>query len=299
MNRIIKYNVFICLMLVCSVAIAADSMWQECLSAFDIINSLWGILVIFGTTVMFIAAICKRKLIKSIIYVIEDFFHGKYAIQELVSKHLILGELLFELRSKVRVLVVDDDTITRESIVEQLKGLGYNKTVGHFPIMVHDDEVKECQILVIDINKVYFGHNPPLGNENQGLEVAQTIKYAYPVKKILSVTGNLEDYKGNAILEKVVDGKFEKGDDQSVIVQKIDKCIKELFEPDKFWIQIRNELLDSGEKIEDVCRLEDVFVKAFIREDSITLENLKYALDKISAKSSLAKAMARIIASIG
>ena len=292
------FVIFIVIAFSSGILYSSEMAMDKIKGAADILCSIWGaggILITVGASLF---GFFKRKTIRKVWYLVFDFLHGKYAIQELAKKKLVLGDGLSELRTIVRILVVDDNTIAREGMVEQLKGLGYKMAKGHYPITLNDDAVKESQILVIDINNVYFGYQKPLGEVNQGLEVAQAIKYAFPVKKILAYTGNLDDYKGNVILEKVVDDKFEKGDDLSVIVKKVDECIRELFEPDKFWMLIRNELFANGEKTKDVAKLENTFVRVFIREEALSLVLLKSALKKVSSKSLLAEAMIKSIDTI-
>lgn len=278
-----------------AICIAGESAWDKLKAHIDFANAIWGFATIIGSIVIGVFSFCKRKAIRKIWFAILDFFHGKYAIQDISNGKLTITDLLPELRKKVQVLVIDDNMIAREQMVSQLKGLGYTSTRGHFPITLTDGEVKESHIFVVDINNVYFGPSVPPGSENQGLQVAQAIKCTYPIKKILSYTGNLDDYKGNVILENVVDGKFEKGENQGVVLSAIDGCVRGLFEPDKFWTQIRTDLLLRGERTIDVAELEDAFVKTFIREQSLTLDVISNALEKISKRSTLAQSLSKIV----
>ena len=287
------------IVLTCGRLYASDGIMVGVTKTVDFLSSLEGVFSLSATVVGLVVWLVRRKVVKKIWYAVVDFFHGKYSVQDLAERKLVLrDELLSELRTRVRILVIDDNTIARDGMVNQLKGLGYLKAKGLYPVTRNDDNVKESQILVIDINNVYFGYQKPFGTENQGLDVASAIKSEFPVKKVLVYTGNLDDYKGNVVLEKVVDGKFEKGDEQSIIVKRIDWCIRSLFEPDKFWIQIRDELLQNGETISQVANLEDIFVREFIRENILSLDIIKRALDRISSKSSLADAMVKVVAAI-
>lgn len=190
----------------------------------------------------------------------------RYSVKELDRLGGLTSHQMKDIRGRVPILVIDDEQ--DEMYKKKLYENGYHG-VSSQRASPSDDEIRKYSILIVDV----VGIREDV--QSNGLMFAKRIKKMYPLKEVIVMSGQpkyVKQLNNNEIQDGV--WSFRKGTSFDLLLDRLDKCIKHLYDPSLAWRTIRMELLgrDLESKMDMVIHLvaewESLFVKKVLGQDS-------------------------------
>lgn len=193
-----------------------------------------------------------------------NFFFINYKLSDLVEVIALQNLTVPELRSKVEILVIDDqDFVAEEYLIKN----GFH--LVHKPDIDNIKDVAAYAVILCDIRGV--GKN--LGSTKEGAFVIKEIKAHYPAKQVIAYTGSSYDPAYNEYMN-LADAVISKGISIEDWISLVDDQIQKAVDPMFQWDRLRRHLLECGVSTAYVAKLEDKYVKAVKAKDFKGLEKL-------------------------
>lgn len=184
------------------------------------------------------------------------------SVHELDKMGGLTSNQIKDIKGKVPILVVDDEQ--HEMYKKKLYENGYHG-VSSQRESPSDDEVRKYSILIVDV----AGIRDDI--QSNGLIFAQRIKRLYPLKEVIVMSGQPKYIKQlNEGHWKEDIWFFNKGTSLDSLFDRIDKGIRNLYDPSLVWRAIRHELLrrEGDSKMDTdinlVAKWEDEFVRSVL-----------------------------------
>ena len=195
---------------------------------------------------------------------LPNLFFVLYSLSDLVEVTALQHSNTSDLRSKVEILIIDDEDLAAE---DYLKKNGFRIT--HKKDIDTIKDVLPYPVVLCDIRGV--GQN--LGSPKEGAFIIKEIKSSYPNKQVIAYTGSSYDPAYNEYL-KMADTVINKGVSIDDWVSIIDEQINHAVDATYQWEQLRKYLLESGVSTAYVAKLEDKYVRAIKKKDFKDLVSL-------------------------
>lgn len=186
-----------------------------------------------------------------------SIFFINHKLSDLVEVTALQNMTIAELRSKVEILVIDDQDFAAE---EYLIKNGFR--------LVHKSDIDTIRdvsayaVVLCDIRGV--GKN--LGSTKEGAFVIKEIKAHYPAKQVIAYTGSSYDPIYNEYMN-LADAVISKGISIEDWISLVDDQIQKAVDPIFQWERLRKHLLECGVSTAYVAKLEDKYVKAVKAKD--------------------------------
>lgn len=195
---------------------------------------------------------------------LPNLFFVLYSLSDLVEVTALQHSNTSDLRSKVEILIIDDEDLAAE---DYLKKNGFRIT--HKKDIDTIKDVLPYPVILCDIRGV--GQN--LGSPKEGAFIIKEIKSSYPNKQVIAYTGSSYDPAYNEYL-KMADTVINKGVSIDDWISIIDEQINHAVDATYQWEQLRKYLLESGVSTAYVAKLEDKYVRAIKKKDFKDLVSL-------------------------
>lgn len=186
-----------------------------------------------------------------------NIFFIKHKLSDLVEVTALQDMTVAELRSKVEILVIDDQDFAAE---EFLIRNGFR--IMHKRDIDNIKDVSEYAVVLCDIRGV--GKN--LGSAKEGAFVIKEIKAYYPAKQVIGYTGSSYDPVYNEYMN-LADAVISKGISIEDWIALVDEQIQKAVDPIYQWKRLRKHLLECGVSTAYVAKLEDKYVTAIKAKD--------------------------------
>lgn len=210
----------------------------------------------------------------------------KNKLKNTTAIELIKENSIESLRTKIKILIVDDEDIDIYKTLESRKYDVYYKKDMSYAI-----EAEPFDIVIMDIKGVGSSRQSKSG----GLSLACEVKGRYPLKKV----GCCSVSRINTITEKLSDKKidffFRKEMEKDKMCDKIDELIKEYVNIDEQWSVLSRELRKNGIDSDTIEILKEKYMKSFESGDFsqlldsafTTLRTVKSIIELISSVTKL------------
>lgn len=119
---------------------------------------------------------------------------------------------------KIKVLVVDDHSIFRKSLVSLLKNFDELEVVGDCEDGIHVDEFvtkNDTDVILMDYNMKVQG----------GLETTKQLSVNHPKIKVIGLSSHHEEYVINKLKEAGAVDYMTKDTDFEIMLEKIKNCM--------------------------------------------------------------------------
>lgn len=193
-----------------------------------------------------------------------DIFFIKYKLSDLVEVTALQNMTTAERRSKVEILVIDDQEFGAEKYLTQN---GFR--IVHKKDIDNIRDVSSYAVILCDIR----GVGKALGSSKEGAFVIKEIKAHYPAKQVIAYTGSSYDPMYNEYMN-LADAVISKGisveDWTSLVDEQIEKAMDPIFQ----WKRLREHLLKCGVSTAYTAKLEDKYVRAIRARDFKDLTKL-------------------------
>lgn len=192
-------------------------------------------------------------------------------------------QLSEQTRRAFPILVVDDEPFALQQYLSQ-HGFAFTY---HSDVQTVD-VAQQFPIVVCDIK----GVAKSFGSQNEGAHLVAEMRRKFPDKYLISYTGLQTNPRYNKDLKKadIVLSKDTSVDDW---VEILDRAISVMADPVAHWLRLREHMLQSGEELSNVFRLEQAYIKSVKKRDpSIFVSEkskLKLHRDSASALGDFAK----------
>ncbi len=188
----------------------------------------------------------------------------KYKIDDLKETEFYQKFNQGELRNKIKVLFIDDESVP---VIEILKDEKFN--VSYKNDIQEINDVSAYNIICCDIRGICTKKYPKF----EGAFLIKEIKEIYPEKYVIAYTGSSYDPTYNKYLN-LADDVIKKGMESETWIDKLDSSIKIYFDPIERWKKIRTEMFNKNISTQFVADLEHEYVKAIKNRSSESVENL-------------------------
>ena len=187
-----------------------------------------------------------------------------YNINDIKISDTVRKERIHDLRKKTDVLVIDDEKFEPK---EFLEGNNYRLTSKTDIDNVKD--VSEYPIILCDIR----GIGKKMSSSFEGAFLIKEIKENYPEKIVIAYTASQYDPSYNVYLQRA-DNILSKSLSTEEWLDVLDKYIFQAADPVYQWKILRDRLIILDIPLLDIAKLEDAFVKSFLKEEFTSFEKL-------------------------
>ena len=192
-----------------------------------------------------------------------------YNINDIKISDTVRKERIHDLRKKTDVLVIDDEKFEPK---EFLEGNNYRLTSKTDIDNVKD--VSEYPIILCDIR----GIGKKMSSSFEGAFLIKEIKENYPEKIVIAYTASQYDPSYNVYLQRA-DNILSKSLSTEEWLDVLDKYIFQAADPVYQWKILRDRLIILDIPLLDIAKLEDAFVKSFLKEEFTSFEKLGKSMD--------------------
>ena len=192
-----------------------------------------------------------------------------YNINDIKISDTVRNERIHDLRKKTDVLVIDDEKFEPK---EFLEGNNYRLTSKTDIDNVKD--VSEYPIILCDIR----GIGKKMSSSFEGAFLIKEIKENYPEKIVIAYTASQYDPSYNVYLQRA-DNILSKSLSTEEWLDVLDKYIFQAADPVYQWKILRDRLIILDIPLLDIAKLEDAFVKSFLKEEFTSFEKLGKSMD--------------------
>jgi hypothetical protein len=200
---------------------------------------------------------------------------------------LIDSNNIIALRSRVKVLIVDDDK--NLGIVDNLIQRKYD--IYYKSDMCYPIEAEPFDIVILDIRGI--ANN--LGSSMEGFALAKDIKKRYPNKQVICFSSTLKAEIAEEIHK--LDGFIKKDYTIEKWVDRLDQSIKDYLDINKQWVILEKQLTDNCISKSDINIIKDEYynsfkIKSFDKLDTVlmgTIKNTKLMIEVFQSIMSLLK----------
>ena len=163
-------------------------------------------------------------------------------------------------RNDVKMALIDNEPF---EYLEDLKFHGFNIT--YFPDVEAIESLLAYEVVLCDIK----GVGQKFNSKYEGAHVMKELNLKYPFKTIFAFTGYSYDPTYNSYLS-VVDNVLKKDIDQDEWIEALDLSIELSTDPIKRWSKIRDFLLSRDVSLFNLTKLENEYVRIFLRKEDLS-----------------------------
>lgn len=130
---------------------------------------------------------------------------------------------IIEIRERTRILFIDDQS--RKDIVDYLKEEGWTARAINDIRAIEIPEIKDSHIICVDIK----GIGVKLKKENEGLDIAASIKKRFPYKKVILYSSQATHdffHEANNLIDRRI---YKSSGDNEIFRNEIEELAKEIF----------------------------------------------------------------------
>lgn len=193
-----------------------------------------------------------------------------YNINDIKISDTVRNERIQDLRKRTDVLVIDDEVFEPKTFLEQNN---YRFTQKNDIDNIKD--VSEYAIVLCDIRGV--GHS--FSDTYEGAFIIKEIKKNYPEKIVIAYTASQYDPSYNLYLQHA-DDVLQKSLPLEEWLDVLDKYIFKIADPVVQWKLLRNRLISKDVPLIDITKLENMFVKSYLKDEFNGFEKLAKGMDK-------------------
>lgn len=197
------------------------------------------------------------------------------------SIKLINEKSIANLRSKIKVLIVDDQEFLLVSALNQRKYDIYYKKDMNYAI-----EAEPFDIVILDIKGIAGN----LGSNMEGFSLAKEVKKIYPNKKVLCYSSSVRTEIASELEQ--IDGFIHKDIEIDQWANKLDKLIEEYISFEYQWGVLEKRLKENKIQDSDIQDIYKVFKESFDNNSFESLDQL--LIDKLDNVQLLFKVMESI-----
>lgn len=161
-------------------------------------------------------------------------------------------------RSDVKIAIIDDEPFEKLELLKQ-----HEFNVVKFDDVDVIDTLQVYDIILCDIK----GVGKKFNSTYQGAYLMKEIYKKYPFKTIIAYTGIRYDARFNEYL-KVADFSVKKDVSSEEWVEKLDKAVELINNPQYKWERIKRYLLEKEVPLFDLALLEDEYVDRILNNKS-------------------------------
>lgn len=192
------------------------------------------------------------------------FHKGKEMNRHINALELIEKNNLSNLRKKIKILLIDDES---DDIYNVLKERQYN--VYYKNDMNYVIEAEPFEIVIMDIK----GVAKRLQSSMEGFSLACEVKQKYPLKRVCCYSGSVYTEISEQLADKKIDAFLFKDMDMDKMCEKIDTLILEYADYKKQWEIIRKQLLDCNTNERDIKIIQKSYMESFQNGNVMNLNN--------------------------
>jgi CheY-like chemotaxis protein len=187
-----------------------------------------------------------------------------------------------ELRAKVKIAVIDDDSFKPRSNLEN-----YGFQFDELQDIKSIEKVMPYDIVICDLMDVGVNFDAAAG----GASIIGEIKRNFPAKFVIAYTGARANSPEANSAKEFADLYLRKDIEISKLVSELDDAIDYSLDPYDKWIITRQGLIDLDIDIREIVKLEDAYVVS-VKEKDASLSKFQAAV-RTAGISGHAKAIAQ------
>lgn len=196
-----------------------------------------------------------------------------YTIKDLQNNYVLKNTINNNVRSKVKILFIDDQELPILDILKEQKfNISYKSDISDMY------DLEGYHIICSDIR----GIGTKLFPKFEGAYLIKEIKKRYPGKYVIAFTGSTYDLTYNDYF-KLADNTIKKGTSSEDWIDILDVAIEKHLNPIEKWKKIRKSMLEEYDlDTQFVADIESEYVKAIKNKDCKSFEEFVDNLDDTS-----------------